>query len=87
MDVSFVFYPFSWKFEYQRLQDYISEYVTFVFYPSSLIVECPAGYFGEGCSKMCPLPMYGHLCVQTCSCFPCHHIYGCNSTQGTPIKI
>nr|XP_034304594.1 uncharacterized protein LOC117682008 [Crassostrea gigas] len=45
--------------------------------------ECPAGYYGDNCSVVCPSPKYGILCAQQCDCLPCHHVYGCPSTPLT----
>lgn len=43
-------------------------------------VECPAGYYNDNCSDVCPAPLYGLLCAQKCDCVPCHHVYGCSLT-------
>lgn len=52
-----------------------------------LIVGCPAGYHGDNCSTICSANYFGLSCGQTCTCLPCHHIYGCNITNTTPTEI
>lgn len=41
------------------------------------LLECPAGYYGTNCSKVCLASYYGIRCVTKCECSPCHHVYGC----------
>lgn len=54
-----------------------------LFYHSCIFhVACPAGYFGENCSKPCPLERYGPGCIEKCTCPYCHHVYGCNERNG-----
>eukprot|EP00105_Crassostrea_gigas_P036997 XP_019921145.1 PREDICTED: uncharacterized protein LOC105324480 [Crassostrea gigas] len=45
--------------------------------------DCPDGYFGFNCSEVCETPSYGLKCALKCDCFPCHHIYGCNSATSS----
>ncbi|XP_052677353.1 uncharacterized protein LOC128158524 [Crassostrea angulata] len=45
--------------------------------------ECPAGYYGDNCTVVCPPSSYGTLCLHKCDCLPCHHVYGCSSTPLT----
>lgn len=49
-------------------------------------VACPAGYFGENCSKPCPLERYGPGCIEKCTCPYCHPVYGCNERNGKNIR-
>lgn len=68
----------------------MSIFKTFVYcleYDYQIIVECPPGYYGDYCNTLCSYPFYGSLCTQKCTCSPCHHIYGCNSTQHTTGEI
>ncbi|XP_034306494.2 multiple epidermal growth factor-like domains protein 10 [Magallana gigas] len=39
--------------------------------------DCPAGYFGNGCTEKCVLPSFGRACSDTCNCSFCHHVFGC----------
>lgn len=40
-------------------------------------LDCPAGYFGNGCTEKCVLPSFGRACSDTCNCSFCHHVFGC----------
>ncbi|XP_078341088.1 uncharacterized protein LOC111105804 isoform X3 [Crassostrea virginica] len=53
------------------------------FYFNGLIcTECPAGFLGDNCVSLCPYPLYGVHCNETCDCSKpaCHHAYGCKTT-------
>ena len=47
-------------------------------------IACPAGYYGDNCSLPCPPRTYEGNCAEQCSCSStsCHHVYGCNVTEG-----
>lgn len=47
--------------------------------------ECPYGRFGLNCKQLCPSGYYGRLCKSICECnaSECHHVTGCETTNGT----
>ncbi|XP_062568298.1 multiple epidermal growth factor-like domains protein 10 [Saccostrea cucullata] len=58
--------------------------------------ECPAGFFGENCSRQCGYPFYGTLCQNKCQCdnITCDRVMGCIKITSTdaakeilPMKI
>lgn len=46
---------------------------------SEQCVECQPGYFLENCSSMCPFPLFGKKCAESCSCEKqlCDFAQGC----------
>lgn len=72
----------SWQPQ-NRPQDPSEECCVNYYKEGDICKECPAGYYGDYCSEICRYPVYGSLCSKTCTCSPCHHIYGCNSTHVT----
>ncbi|XP_052677345.1 protein draper-like [Crassostrea angulata] len=58
----------------------LAECLTNFYKDGNMCIECPAGYYNDNCSDVCPAPLYGLLCAQKCDCVPCHHVYGCSLT-------
>lgn len=72
---------------YELFLDYIMKFLKCFCWEYLRIhfLECPAGYFGNNCSKLCIPPAYGCSCTQRCDCPICHYIVGCIFTPKSTI--
>lgn len=75
------------RLDFRALADSTSGCSTNFYKDGNDCKECPAGYYSDNCTDVCPAPLYGLLCGQTCDCLSCHHIYGCSSTLPIDGKI
>lgn len=45
--------------------------------------ECPPGFLGDNCSKMCEYPTFGKRCAEQCLCikYQCNFTFGCTKCK------